>query len=188
MSIRFRPKSCASRDQTPGPSIASAAPTTASTMQVRRLSALERAVHSSTTATKTPAIGVKTPIRRRPPPAVARDCRIIPCHSGAISISVTPSWVRRIPTPNRSSRRPLPGQPFGNMENSRCREDLNEKVRESAAQSNPQKPGLGYTSLEGGLQFDDSAFQPDCDCVGSVVCTKFREDAFDVSLNGFLGD
>ena len=149
MSIRFRPKSRASRDQMPGPSIASAAPTTASTMQVRRLSALERAVHSSTITTNTPAIGVKNPIRRRTPPIVARDCPMIPCHSGAISILATPSWARTIPAPNRRRRRPLPGQPLGNMENSRCREGLNDKVRESAGQSNPQKPGLGYTSFEG---------------------------------------
>jgi len=149
MSIRFRPKSRASRDQMPGPSIASAAPTTASNMQVRRLSALERAVHSSTITTKTPAIGVRNPIRRRTPPIVARDCPMIPCHSGAISILATPSWARTIPAPNRRRRRPLPGQPLGNMENSRCREGLNDKVRESAGQSNPQKPGLGYTSFEG---------------------------------------
>src|SRR6266403_549040 len=187
MSIRFLPKSRASRDQMPGPSMASAAPTTASTMQVRRLSALERAVHTSTITTNTPAIGVKKPIRRRTPLMVARDCHMIPCHSGAISISATPSWVRTIPAPNRRSRRPLPGQPLGNMENSRCREGLNNKVRESAAQSNPQKPGSGYTSFEG-LQFDDSALQPDGDCVGSVVRAKFREDVLDVSLNGFLGD
>jgi hypothetical protein len=51
--------------------------------------------------------------------------------------------------PNLRSRRPLPGQPLGNMENSRCREGLNDKVREGAAQSNPQKPGLGSTSFEG---------------------------------------
>ena len=80
---------------------------------------------------------------------VARDCHMIPCHSGAISISATPSWVRTIPAPNRRSRRPLPGQPLGNMENSRCREGLNDKVRESAAQSNPQKPVVEYTSFEG---------------------------------------
>jgi len=171
----------------PGPSIASAAPTIASTMQVRRLSALQRAVDSSTITTNTPAIGVKQPMRRRTPPIVARDCPIIPCHSGAVSILATPSWARTIPAPNRRRRRPLPGQPLGNMENSRCREGLNHKVRESAGQSNPQKPGLEYTPFEG-LQLDDSAFQPDSDCVGSVVCTKFREDAFDVSLNGFLGD
>jgi len=64
MSIRFRPKRRASMDQTPGPSIASAAPTVASTMQVRRLSALEAAVRSSTTTTSTPAIGVNTPLSR----------------------------------------------------------------------------------------------------------------------------
>ena len=112
---------------------------------------------------------------------------MIPCQSGAISISAIPSWVRTIPAPNRRSRRPLPGQPLGNMENSRCREGLNDKVRESAVQSNPQKPGLGYTSFEG-LQLDDSAFQPDSDRVGSVVRAKFREDVLDVSLNRFLGD
>src|SRR5271170_3499125 len=62
MSIRFRPKSRASMDQMPGPSIAKAAPVIASTIQVRRLSALERAVHSSTITTNPPATGVKRPI------------------------------------------------------------------------------------------------------------------------------
>src|SRR5258706_10565696 len=156
-------------------------------MQFRRLSALERPVHSSTITTNTPAIGVKNPTRRRTPPMVARDCHMIPCHSGAISILATPSWARTNPAPNRSRRRPLPGQPLGNMENSRCREGLKHKVRESAEQSNPQKPGLGYPSFEG-LQLDDSAFQPDSDRVGSIVRAKFREDVLDVSLNRFLGD
>src|SRR5260370_36737088 len=44
------------------------------------------------------------------------------------------------------------------------------------------------TPLSRGLQLDDSAFQPDSDCVGSVVRAKFREDVLDVSLNRFLGD
>ena len=49
----------------PGPSIASAAPTTASTMQVRRLSALERAVHSSTITTKTRRHRCKKPDKKK---------------------------------------------------------------------------------------------------------------------------
>ena len=44
------------------------------------------------------------------------------------------------------------------------------------------------TPLSRGLQLDDSAFQSDSDCVGSVVRAKFREDVLDVSLNRFLGD
>jgi len=71
------------------------------------------------------------------------------------------------------------------MENSRCREGLNDKVRESAGQSNPKNRGWD-TPLSGGLQLDDSAFQPDSDCVGSVVRAKFREDVLYVSLNRFL--
>ncbi len=144
----------------PGPSIASAAPTTASTMQVRRLSALEKAVLSSMITTNTPAIGVKNPIRRRTPPMVARDGHMIPCHSAAISISATPSWVRTIPAPNRRSKRPLPGQPLGNMENSRCREDLNDQVMRTSSAPNPQKPGLGYTSFEGGYSSMIPRFSP----------------------------
>src|SRR5258708_1057516 len=125
------------------------APTTASTMQVRRLSALERPVHSSTNTNNTPPIGGKNPIRKKTPLIVARNSPRIPYHPGGISILAAPSWGRTNPGPNRSRRRPLPGQPLGNMENSRCRESLNHKVRESAEQSNPQKPGLGYTSFEG---------------------------------------
>ena len=171
----------------PGPSIASAAPTTASTMQVRRLSALERAVHSSTITTNTPAIGVKNPIRRRTPPIVARDCPIIPCHSGAISILATPSWARTIPAPNRRRRRPLPGQPLGNMENSRCREASTTRLGKAQDSRIPKNRGWD-TPLSRGLQFDNSAFQPDSDCVSSVVRAQFREDILYVSLNGFLGD
>ena len=171
----------------PGPSMASAAPTTASTMQVRRLSALERAVHTSTITTNTPAIGVKKPIRRRTPLMVARDCHMIPCHSGAISISATPSWVRTIPAPNRRSRRPLPGQPLGNMENSRCKKASTTRLGK-AERSRIPKIRVWDTPLSRGLQFDDSAFQPDSDRVGSVVRTKFGEDVLDVSLNGFLSD
>src|ERR1700736_5171694 len=44
------------------------------------------------------------------------------------------------------------------------------------------------TPLSRGLQFDDSAFQPESDRVGSVVRTKLGEDVLDVSLNGFLGN
>jgi hypothetical protein len=147
--MRFLPKSRASMDQTPGPSAASAAPTVPSTRQVRRPSALERAVHTSTITTSTPAIGVENPIRRRMPPTVASDCRMIPCHGGALSSSTSPSWARTVPTTNRRSRRPLPGQPLGNMENNRCKRSLNNKVRRTAGRSNPQKPGVEYTSFEG---------------------------------------
>jgi len=171
----------------PGPSIASAAPTTASTMQVRRLPALERAVHSSTITTKTPAIGVRNPIRRRTPPIVARDCPMIPCHSGAINILATPSWARTIPAPNRRIRRPLPGQPLGTWRIVVAEKASTTRLGKAQGSRIPKNRGWD-TPLSRGLQIDNSALQPDSDGVGSVVRTKFREDVLDVSLNGFLGD
>jgi len=171
----------------PGPSIASAAPTTASTMQVRRLSALERAVHSSTITTNTPAIGVKNPIRRRTPPIVARDCPMIPCHSGAISILATPSWARTIPAPNRRRRRPLPANRWETWKIVVAENASTTRLGKAQGSRIPKNRGWD-TPLSRGLQLDDSAFQPDSDCVGSVVRAKFREDVLDVSLNRFLGN
>src|SRR5258707_12111803 len=46
------------------------------------------------------------------------------------------------------------------MENSRCREGLNDKVRESAAQSNPQKTGVGIHLFRGGYSSMVPRFSP----------------------------
>jgi hypothetical protein len=122
-------------------------------MQVRKLSAFERAAHNSTTTTSTPAIGVKEPARRRTPAPIASDCRMIPCHWGALSSSTSPSCVRTIPTTSRRSRRPLPGQPLGNMENSRCTGASTTRLGEAQRSRIPKNRGSntplsrGYSSM-----------------------------------------
>ena len=112
---------------------------------------------------------------------------MIPPHGGDPSSSPSPSCIRKIPATSRRSRRPLPGQPFGNMEKSRCNGNLNDRLGDPRRGPNPQKLASPYTSFEG-LQFDDSAFESDGHRVGSVVRAQFRKDVLDMALNGLLGD
>ena len=50
----------------------------------------------------------------------------------------------------------------------------------------PKKIGLNH-SFEG-LQFDDSAPQPNQCCMGSIVRAQFGKDVFDLALDSFFAD
>jgi len=104
----------------PGQALPSAAPTTASTMQVRRLSALER-----------PAIVQRSRLisrHRCKKPDKKKDAAY---SREGLPYDSMPLWCRQhfgdaimartTPAPNEE-KKTLPGQPLGNMENSRCRE------------------------------------------------------------------
>jgi hypothetical protein len=73
------------------------------------------------------------------------------------------------------------------MENSLAEKASTTRLGKAQRSRIPKNRGWD-TPLSRGLQLDDSAFQSDSDCVGSVVRAKFREDVLDVSLNRFLGD
>ena len=50
------------------------------------------------------------------------------------------------------------------------------------------KGGPNEPLFRGGLEVDDSAFQPDGNGVGAIVGIQFRENIFDVTFHGFFRD
>lgn len=72
--MRFLPKRRASIDQAPGPTIAKVAPRAASIMGVHGSPEREKAIHTSTAATRVPATGVHKPTRRRVPAPAPMTC------------------------------------------------------------------------------------------------------------------
>lgn len=67
--MRFLPKSCASIDQAPGPTIAKVAPRMAIIIDIAGSPALDKLIQISTMAIKVPATGVHKPTRINIPPA-----------------------------------------------------------------------------------------------------------------------
>ena len=65
--MRFRPKSRASMDQAPGPTIAKLALRTANPIGIQGSPGYAKAIHSSTIAVSAPTIGVHKPTTRRVP-------------------------------------------------------------------------------------------------------------------------
>jgi hypothetical protein len=120
MSTRRRPKRIASIDQEPGPSIATA------TLIERRRMAGSGAIlptsnsHDSDITAIRQFIGVQSPISISSPAPIPTLAGVIasqraPCTSLAVP------WLSNIPlAARRRISRPLPGQPFGNMEKRRC--------------------------------------------------------------------
>ena len=70
----FRPKSRASMDQAPGPTIAKLAPKPANMMGIQGLAGCVYAIQTSTIAISVPASGVHKPIKRRVPEPAAMSC------------------------------------------------------------------------------------------------------------------
>ena len=169
MSIRFRPKRRASIDRTPGPSIARAAPNVANATQLRKSPVLDNADHNSISTTNTPAMGVHKPTKRKNPEVISREGRIIPGHWEPANSSVPPLLIKRTPETSRRSKRPLPGHPLGNIENSRCTETSTTSVGVSQPDRISQY-WVCRTPLSRGSQFNDSAFQSNRYRMRSVVC------------------
>jgi len=117
--MRFHPKRRASTDQPPGPSSARAAPRVPSKILGHGSPGCENAFHSAMIATTAPAMGVHKPTSRSSPAPTASTHN----KAGAIGSPprsvVTPRTTIAIPTTNRMIRRPTPGEPRANVENSR---------------------------------------------------------------------
>src|ERR1700677_810053 len=192
MSIRFLPKRRASMEVTPGPSMASAAPTTARSTAPRTKGVPEITVQTPRIATITPTTGVHKPTRRKRPAAIATDCRAIRSQRLWPTRWPTPSRIKIAAAATRKRSRARPGQPFGNMENSRCKKNT---PRRKATESNergesPKVRVVAYPFRVGGvrLELDDAALQADGDGVGAVVGIELGQNIFDVGLDGFFGD
>ena len=122
--MRFLPKSFASTDQAPGPIIARVAPKVAKRIGTHEVSKRAKTIQSSAIATRAPMMGVHNP-RARKIPAVA------PTILGAVKIrgdcftSVAIAEEKSAtPASNRWTNKALPGQPFANVENKRCKSAL----------------------------------------------------------------
>ena len=70
----FRPKSRASMDHMPGPTIAKLTPRTATMIGIHGSPGYENAIHTSAMANRHPANGVHKPTRRRVPAPAPMIC------------------------------------------------------------------------------------------------------------------
>jgi hypothetical protein len=124
--------------------------------------------HNSTITTNVPVMGVHKPATRSIPAAVSTMGRTMPSDGGSASSSLTPSLIKKLPVTKRRRRRPLPGQPSGNTEKSRCTATSTKSLGDPSLCSNLQIQGPPLPPFEGS-QFDDSAFKPNGHRVRSVV-------------------
>ena len=67
---------------------------------------------------------------------------------GTLAVLAAPEMVRALQT-RRSSRRPAPGKPFGNMENRRCRANPSRSVAACVYEKTAPLRGYRFTSFEG---------------------------------------
>ena len=97
--MRFLPKSRASMDQAPGPTIAKTAPRTACMMAIHGSPECEKyrekAIHTLTMAASVPATGVHKPTRRSIPAPIPMICRTTIVNGGASQQAGDPKMDQR---------------------------------------------------------------------------------------------
>jgi hypothetical protein len=156
----FRPKRRASMDHAPGPIIAMVAPRMARTIGIQGSLPLAKAIHSSTAPIKLPTTGVHNPTRRSIPAQAAIICGIIDGEKDLPASSMIAKRRSRMAVRMRWRRRPTPGQPLANVENSRCKTLPHRHRRRIAMKSKRLKVGGGHPTF-GGDQFrDHSSMMP----------------------------
>jgi hypothetical protein len=144
-SMRFHPKSRASIDNRPGPSIVSAPAIVADSRRPCRSSPVVRIPETATTATTAPANGVHNPTMRRSA-ASASDAEAT-IGNGRPLDSPGPARQRTTaPTTSRINSKAIPGQPPANVEYKRRNRYLNTIVRRGGATAPPTR-GRGTDSL-----------------------------------------
>jgi hypothetical protein len=158
--MRFLPKSRASMDQAPGPSIAKTAPRTATRMAIHGSPECEkyreRAIHNLMIATSAPATGVHKPIRRSIPAPIPMICRTTAPKGGDSRTPTIPKWISATAVSSLRSRRPMPGQPSANVENSRCNTHLSPAYVMRNRIETPET-GNALSLIRGTSKFDNSA-------------------------------
>jgi len=142
MRIRFHPNKRASTDQAPGPSSARAAPSVPNRIQVQGFPGCETALHSAMTATSAPAMGVHKPASKSIPTHVVTAGSIADPSGGPLSSFVMSCTINAIPAASRINRRPMPGEPWANVENSRrtTKARLQDSQRTLKTSKGPRKP------------------------------------------------
>jgi hypothetical protein len=145
----------------------------------------EQAIQALMMAANVPATGVHKPIRRNMPAPTPIICRMTVVKGGAASTLASPKRISTTAVSSRRIKRPTPGQPPANVENSRCKNAPFCRVRDMQGNRNTRKCGWRIP-LSGDLQFDNPALQPYRDGMGPVVRAKLGENICDVALDGFL--
>jgi hypothetical protein len=110
-------------DHAPGPIIARVAPKVAKMIGIPRPPELEQTIHSSTIVIIVPTTGVHKPTRSSIPATAANMCGTIDANCDVSLKCAIPEQNRVVAVNTRWSRMPMPGQPFGNVENKRCKKD-----------------------------------------------------------------
>jgi hypothetical protein len=120
----FLPNRRASIDQAPGPIIANAAAKIACARASHGSPECEEnrqiASHNLAAAANTPASGVNTPANRSIAAAMPTICRATINGGGPSRMPLIPRSINAAPVSKRRRRRPAPGHPSANVENSRC--------------------------------------------------------------------
>ena len=147
-SMRFHPKSRASTDNRPGPSIVSAQPIVAARRRPFRSSPVLRISEIATTATTAPATGVHKPAMTNSA-ARARDAETTMCNGGPLDSPGPACQSTTAPTTSRISSNPTPGQPPANVEYSRRNTYLDTIIGRGGATGTPRL-GRGSDSLGSG--------------------------------------
>ena len=156
----FLPNRRASIDQAPGPIIANAAAKIACARVTHGSPEWEEnreiAIHTLAAAASTPASGVNTPTNRSIAAAMPIICRATVKGGGPSRMPLIPKSISAAPVSKRSRRRPAPGHPSANVENSRCTISHLEN-RKLTKESTGLKLGKRDPPF-GGSKLDDSAF------------------------------
>jgi len=135
-SMRFHPKSRASIDNRPGPSMVSATPIVAARRRPFRSSPVLRISEIATAAITAPATGVHNPAMRRSA-ASARDPETTMCNGGPLH-SLGPACQRTTaPTTSRINSKAIPGPPPANVEYRRRNTSLETIIRRGGANVPP---------------------------------------------------
>jgi hypothetical protein len=145
--MRFRPNRRASTDHAPGPIIAIAAPSAAITMCMDQLVPERKSRESSEIAMSEAETGVQRPMIKRLEQTAASNCAA--ADSGrAVTAAPSMNCASGIVAIARRSTRPVPGQPSGNAEKSRCTRGPVFRLRAVCETWNPEK-WLRRTPLSG---------------------------------------
>jgi hypothetical protein len=185
--MRLRPNRRASTDHAPGPSIASAAPKAPSSMCVHGSLENVNARHVSATAIITPATGVQKPISNIAAAPASTNCKTTSAGIVVVRSPVIPCRTSGIAATARKNKSPVPGQPSGNVEKSRCTRAPVLRLSLFSRHRNPKKQ-IAWTPLSRGLEVDDPALQPDGNGMCPIVGAQLGENVLDVALDGFFRD
>jgi hypothetical protein len=157
--MRFLPYRRASIDQAPGPIIANAAAKIACEKATHGSPECEEnreiAIQTLTAAASAPATGVNMPTNRSTAAAMPIICSATVKGGGPSRMLLIPKITSATPLSVRRRRRPAPGHPSANVENSRCTVSHQENRRFLKESTDPNL-GWGDPSF-GGSKLDNSS-------------------------------